>query len=333
MEHLEVLAAYPDDCRPLDVEPLGSAGGFSGASFWRVHARCGTLCLRRWPQEHPPVEGLEFIQAVLWHVTREGFDLVPLPRETRRHAGYVRHAGHLWELEPWMPGAADFAEDPTAEKLTAALVTLAEFHRAAATFPLPHPPYSPSPGIEDRRRQLRRWLGGHLDEVQQAVSSQLWPELAPLASRICSLVSRRGAKILDQLDRCSNHRVALQPCICDIWHAHVLFEGPCVTGLIDFGSLGTENVAADVARLLGSLAGDDAELWKLGLGAYQSIRPLSDTELALVEAFDRSTVLMAGLNWIDWIYMQRRVFENRDAIPGRLREILGRLELLDCLRP
>ena len=111
MEHLEVLAAYPDDHQPLDVEPLGSAGGFSGASFWRVRTASETLCLRRWPQEHPSTDRLEFIQAVLWHVTREGFAAVPLPRETRRHSGYVRHGGYLWELEPWMPGEADFDRD------------------------------------------------------------------------------------------------------------------------------------------------------------------------------------------------------------------------------
>ncbi len=134
-EHLDVLAAYPDDCRPKSIRALGSAGGFSGARFWRIEAPSGTLCLRRWPKEYPSTQRLEFIQAVLWHVVREGFTLAPLPRETRSRKGYVRHGGHLWELAPWMPGEADFHEAPTLDRLQAAMHSLAEFHLAAASFP------------------------------------------------------------------------------------------------------------------------------------------------------------------------------------------------------
>jgi len=326
MEHLDVLSAYPDDCRPTAVESLGAAGGFSGARFWRLHTPSGTLCLRRWPRENPSPERLEFIQAVLWHVTREGFSLVPLPRETRRHAGYVHRRGFLWELAPWMPGEADFRTNPTEEKLKAALVALAEFHRAAATFPLPHPAASPSPGIHDRCRRLRKWISGDLARLAEAIEPGFCPELEERARRICRLAPALAGNVLALLDRSSGRGVSLQPCICDVWHDHVLFEGDRVSGLIDFGALRSENVAADVARLLGSMARDDPHLRQMGLDAYRSVRPLSETELLLTEAFDRSTVLMAALNWVDWIYRQRRVFESHAAIPGRLDETILRLE-------
>ena len=329
MDPLEVLAAYPEDCQPTRVEPLGAAGGFSGARFWKIQTPSATFCLRRWPKEHPSHDGLEFIQAVLWHVTREGFNLVPLPRETRLHGGYVRHGGYFWELAPWMPGVADFRENPTAEKLTAAMVALAEFHLAAATFPLPDLPESRSPGIESRLRQLERWMSGDLGDLRAAIVPGLWPDLESQAHEICSLAGGVAGEILSKLNGCSSFRISLQPCIRDVWHAHVLFDGARVSGLVDFGSLRAENVAADVARLLGSLAQDDGDSWRLGLEAYQSIRPLSETELRLVEAFDLSTVLMAGLNWIDWIYRQRRVFESQNAIPRRLDEMIFRLQRLD----
>src|SRR5262245_36830825 len=108
-----VIAAYPAPCQPREVEYLDAAGGFSGARFWRLATACGTLCLRCWPPEHPSQERLEFIQAILWRVQQEGFRLVPLPLETLRHAGYVRHDGHLWELTPWMPGRADYRTSPS----------------------------------------------------------------------------------------------------------------------------------------------------------------------------------------------------------------------------
>jgi len=328
LEPLNVLEAYPEDCRSDELELLGAAGGFSGARFWRVSSRAGLLCLRRWPREHPSAERLEFIQAVLWHVVREGFELVPLPLSTRLHKGYVRHEGHLWELAPWMPGKADFREHPTDKKLAAAMVALARFHRAAAAFPLPNPPHSRSPGIHDRLTQLQSWVDGDLDRLAEAVEPGYWPDVEERAATLFQLVPQAAGAVLGRLKASMQYRVSLQPCIRDVWHKHVLFEGGRVSGLVDFGSMGAENVAADVARLLGSMARDDPHLWRVGLDAYTSVRPLSEAELSLMSAFDSSTVLMAGLNWIDWIYRQRRVFDNRDAVLQRLDDIISRLEHL-----
>ncbi|NQT17852.1 MAG: phosphotransferase [Planctomycetes bacterium] len=247
LQPLSVLAAYSDDCRPSRVEWLGSAGGFSGARFWRLQSRKGPLCLRCWPQEHPAADGLEFIQAVLWHVVHEGFDQVPLPLSTRQNKGYVSHGGHFWELAPWMPGEADFTEQPTDAKLHAAMVALAQFHRAAETFPLPHPPGSPSPGIRDRVRQLQTWISGDLERLVDAIAPGLWPDFEDRAAAILQLVPQAAGKVLALLHASVDHRVSLQPCIRDVWHDHVLFQRGEVSGLIDFGSMAAENVAADVA--------------------------------------------------------------------------------------
>lgn len=324
-DHLQVLAFYGEGCRPRQIEPLGSAGGFSGAQFWRVWTDSGVLCLRRWPKENPSTEGLEFIQAVLWYVAREAFTLVPLPLENRRFGGYVRHAGHLWELAPWMPGEADFCQEPNERKLRAAMVALAQFHRAAATFPLPAESLSRSPGICDRLARLKGWMSGDLDRLAAAIEPGHWPEMADRGQRILGLFPMAAGRVLELLARSARHQVELQPCIRDIWHDHVLYEGTEVSGLIDFGSMGPENVAADVARLLGSMAGDDAPLWRTGLESYQALRPLSDAESELVRAFDQSTVLMGGLNWLDWIYRQRRQFEQPTVVLDRVDGILLRL--------
>ena len=171
-DHLLVLAAYPDDCRPTQVEDLGAAGGFSGARFWRVQSACGTLCLRRWPREYPPRERLEFIQAVLWHINREGFALIPVPRATGAGRGFVTHRGHFWELSPWLPGVADFAANPSRARLQAAMQALAQLHVAAATFPLPQRgTEAPSPGIEQRLTKLRSWLDGGFNQLAAAIGS------------------------------------------------------------------------------------------------------------------------------------------------------------------
>lgn len=327
-DHLQVLSYYGDDCRPREIESLGSAGGFSGARFWRVSTDSGTLCLRRWPKKSPTTEGLEFIQAVLWYVAREGFALVPLPLENRRFGGYVRHGGHLWELAPWMPGEADFCRSPSRGKLRAAMVALAEFHRAAATFPLPAESLSQSLGICDRLARLQRWTSGDLECLAAAIEPGIWPELAERGQRILGLFPAAARRVLGLLTRSARHEVELQPCIRDIWHDHVLYQGPRVSALIDFGSMHPENVAADIARLLGSMAGDNEALWDAGLDAYQDLRPLSPAEAELVWAFDRSTVLMAGLNWLDWVFRQGRQFEHPHAVLERVDGIIPRLAVL-----
>jgi len=330
-EYTPVLQAYPSDCQPQGVTFLDAAGGFSGARLWRLETPRGPACLRRWPVEQL-AERLEFIQAVLWHVDQEGFHLISVPWETSERAGYVRHDGFLWELSPWMPGTADYEREPSLPKLEAALVALAQFHGAADSFPLPDTRRVTSPGISERRERLREWMAGGSQRLAAAVGATQpggsWPELDLRARELLQFFPRASHKVAPLLESAAELRVGLQPCIRDIWHDHVLFIGQEVSGLIDFGAMRTENVAADVARLLGSLAGDDEADWNAGLEAYQSLAPLSEAERQLVTAFDRSTVLMAGLQWLEWIYVEGRRFADRNGVLKRLDAHLCRLATL-----
>ncbi len=323
-----ILQLYPEDCRPLTVAQVRSPLSFSGASLWKIEAPRGPLCLRLWPREHPTPERLEFLQAVLWHVNQEGFDRIPVPLETRHKHGFIRHAGHLWELSPWLPGQADYRAHPTRPRLYNAMRALASFHEAAGTFPLPENGPIGSPGISDRVLRLQGLLGGRLTELRQALGTGPFPEIAQRGRRLIEIAMRHGPGVLIALEMASGLDVTLQPCIRDVWHAHILFEGDEVTGLVDFGALRPDNVATDVARLLGSLARDDVTDWQYGLTAYQSIRRLSRNEHSLVLAFDRSTVLMGGLQWLEWIYLEGKQFPDVAAISVRLDEFLARLEHL-----
>jgi homoserine kinase type II len=329
-DYRPVLEHYPALGQVLRCEFLASAGGFSGALLWRLTTSAGSFCLRRWPSEHPTEERLQFIQAVLWHVQQEGFRQVPLPIETRRLAGYVPHAGHLWEIAPWMPGKADYHANPSPARLAAAMQTLARFHAAAASFPLPDAAQAPSPGIQSRLEQLRGLLGGELDRLNSAVEREirLWPDVAALWPRQRDLFRGAADRVLAVLIRAAKLRVSLSPCIRDIWHDHVLFEGDQVTALIDFGALRVENVAADFARLVGSLVGDDRAAWRQARAAYETVRRLSESEDLLIEAFDQSGVLMSGMSWMQWVFLKGRKFANREAILARVEANLERMSHL-----
>ncbi|HEX7446235.1 MAG TPA: phosphotransferase [Pirellulales bacterium] len=322
-----VLAAYPPDCQPRPSEAQAWSGGFSGARLWRLHTPRGSLCLRRWPAGQSRSQ-LEFIQAVLWHVVQEGFSLAPLPLETRRHAGYVEEAGHLWEVTPWMPGEASYRVAPSPARLRAAMHALAGFHLAAASFPHAEHSPAPPPGITQRLARLRAWSAEKRARLLAVISRGDWPEVADRAVRVLPLFDRAAEPVEKTLASAITLAAPLQPCIRDIWHDHVLYVGQRVSGLIDFGALRIESVAADVARLAGSLCGDDGQAWLTALQSYEEMRRLSDEEALLVTAYDRANVLLSGMNWLDWIYLEGRVFDDRAAVCQRLDENLLRLRRL-----
>jgi homoserine kinase type II len=119
----------------------------------------------------------------------------------------------------------------------------------------------------------------------------------------------------------------LRPCIRDVWHDHVLFSGQQVTGLIDFGAMRVDSIATDIARLVGSLVGDDRRGRRLAIAAYQTINALTRDEERMIGVLDLSTQVIAGLNWVRWLSVENRTFPNPSAMAERIRKILGRLKL------
>ncbi|MDA1050785.1 MAG: phosphotransferase [Planctomycetota bacterium] len=315
------LRCYPS-VEVRQVHPLGGAGGFSGAAFWKVETGDRPLCLRRWPQEHPGRTQLQAIHDVLCHVSANGFAKLPIPFRSRDGGTFVSLAGHFWELAHWLPGKADFHQQPTSRRLDAALTALAQFHRCAESFELR---VGPPPGIVSRREHLERLCAGGASELRRAVSALAWPEFQQRAVAILHRFNELASNTRPLLEPASRLSVPLQPCIRDIWHDHVLFEEDEVSGFVDFGAMRTDHVACDISRLLGSLVGGDREGWQQGLAAYQALRHLSADDLMLVDAYDRSTVLLSGMNWARWIAVEGRKFDDHKRVWERMDEIIGRM--------
>lgn len=338
---LDVLAAYPSDCQPRACEDRGGAGGFSGARLWRLSTPRGMLCLRRWPVEHPSRERLVWIQSIVGLAAASGFRLLPLPVSTRQGDGFVAYDGHLWEVTPWMPGRADFDANPSPERLGAAMVALAQYHRATESAPGPpggrRKGDGESPGLRERLAMANQLTHGGLEALQRAVETnrRVWPELADRVAVMLDAVARRLRGLCSELIEVSNLRVPLQPCLRDIWHDHVLFEADQVTGIIDVGSMRMETVTGDIARLLGSLSPHLQSMasadrchnaWKTGIEAYESIRRLSDVERRLIPVFDQAQRLLSGINWAKWVFVEQRSFSDPAAVVRRMDNILRALE-------
>ena len=134
-------------------------------------------------------------------------------------------------------------------------------------------------------------------------------------------VRRQLSVFVSTLFRC-------QPCLRDVWHDHLLWTGSQVTGLIDPGSARIDNVAIDVARLLGSLVEDDAQGWERGLEAYERAEGLSLEETGLVTVLDQSGVLLAGAVWVERLADGTVAKGSAVRVRRRLEEVVQRMRAL-----
>jgi len=299
-----------------------------------VEAAAGNFCLRGQSQETLSIDRLQYIQAVLWQSIYEGFDLVPLPLETREHKGIVECGGRLWELLPWLEGhKIDSFEKVDSTQVVSAMLALAQFHEVTSTFPLPNEPLGLSPAIQKHFARWKSWAGGEIHELANRIRS--WQretsdlqasdfqegELIRESLVLLDHFLVFGGEAMTMLARGGRLPVPIQPVIGNVSRRHLLYDEAGLCGIIDFKELGADSVSLDIASLLGSLAGNDPKLWSYGLKAYRSLRPLNDEELYLMMAFDFAEMILVGLEWLNLLFFKRREFrrEQKQAILDRLR--------------
>lgn len=329
-----LLGRYPAHYAANDAAPARRFEGFSGARVWRAETSAGPCALRATNPSHVDPARLAGLHRLIAHLRDCGVAQVPAPIHTLSGATFFEDDGAHWQLEPWMPGSADFWKRPTPERLRAALECLARVHIAAGRFD-PHSDEAnwffrdssaASPGLAERLRGLKGWDQSRRQLVRQRLESSADREFADPGMRFLEAFARWAPRLAADLELAAATRVPLQPCLRDVWHDHILYSGDAVTGLIDLHAARSDSVATDLARLLGSLVLNDRQGWETGLAAYQRIRPLSLDELALVGLFDRSSVLLSGMTWLDWICIQRREFSDRTKVLSRVKAIVRRFD-------
>lgn len=332
-----VLGHFVPQVVPLRMTWLGNSGGFSGAWIWRVATEFGDFALRRWPNPAPPEPRIRGLHRLLAYLRREGLDCLSVPLSGREGTSVVHAGGHLWQLEPWLPGAADFSLHPRPERLCAAMRTLARWHLAAERYRpdvesaewFGSQARQKSPAVRERLQTLDR-ITRTLPALEAAISASPLSPLRDAARRILHAIRLGRSMVETQLNALRETEFRIQPCLRDVWHDHLLYTEDRVTGIIDPSACRADHVACDLSRLIGSLVGNDRDKWDLALTEYQRYRPLTAVEVQLVDALDRSGVLLSGWTWLEWIYVERREFVDTNAVLQRMNLILGRMEgLLD----
>ena len=319
----EVLSQYGCIRAKSGLTNLGNGGGFSGARIWRGESALGDICLRAWPPGGINSDRLADVHRLMKVAKAAGLSYVPALLNADDGASYVDYAGRLWEVSSWMPGRADFRERPSDKRLEAAVIALAHVHEV----------WSPSsrqvaccPAIARRIDCLREWRSLIASGWRPRFGSETDDPVTWWAKRAWLLLNKQVQSLANLLSPWTRGSFICQPCLCDIWHDHVLFQDQVVTGIIDFGGLKEDHVATDLARLLGSLVGDDQEARRKGFDAYSRIRKLSEEEESLAQVLDVSGTILGLANWLIWLFRDGRQFHDHRAVAERISELVRRAE-------
>ena len=299
---------------------LGGAGGLSGSELWRVESASGPLMVRAWPTSGPEPSTLSRIHRWLSQASR--LNILPIPLPNRIRTTWVEVQGRLWELTPFLPGEADLGRPPTDAHLASMFRTLAAFHNELGSETI----QGPSPGLVARRDEVRRLIGGEFDRFQTALERWLDDPLAKLASSWLGQARRIGPRLVAPLAQAAVRSLTLQPCIRDVRPDHFLFEGDILTGLVDFGAMGIDTVATDLARLLGETVGRAEGLRRIAFEAYETSRPITEVESALLDNFEAANALLGGARWVRRHFIDHRRSLDPDAVARGLSRALARLE-------
>lgn len=311
------------------IRSLGNAGGFSGARFWRIESDGSSLVLRRWPESATDsMSRIRWSHDVLREANNHGCQFVPVPLKASSGESLVFHDTALWQLEPWMPGAADFGRSPTPCRLKNVIKALATFHRSVQHLDFARE--TPA-SLAGRTERLRFWFVDDrfteaFSNLQIQVSGH--PALSGVGESICRQFQLVAKFVEQDLARTCDTSVDIQPVIADVWHDHVLLTGDEVTGIVDFGAMKRDSVSLDLGRLIGSLVGDDQTGWNAAVDAYRSIRPLAEAEVWIARILDFSGTVLAGLNWLNWICVENRQFGPADVVFNRIQRIGLRMETM-----
>ena len=266
-------------------------------------------------------------RSIDWLSLAVGLGYIPGPIPDRAGRTLQEHDGRFWELAPWMAGTADPSRPPATGRLRSAFAALATLHQRLSAERQP----GVSPGLGHRYHAIVQLLQGGLDQIEQAVGLWSGPgeaESRDAAMRWVALARLVAPWLREPLHNAAGRVLSLQPCLRDARPEHFLFQGDGLSGLVDFGAMGFECVAGDLARLMGEWLDGDRIARSEALDAYEQVRPLDITENSVIAAFESSSALLIGEHWIRWHFLEGRRFDDKQAVTQGITRGLERLAQL-----
>ncbi len=327
---MAVLEHYSPPFQPLSpIQRLGNAGGTSGALLWKYRSPAGEMVLRAWPEVWQPPARWQLERTHGWLEAMADLDQVPVAVPVRQRDGrtLLHQAGRFWELAPWLPGCPDLDTPPAQARVCSAFGALGRLHRRISA----QSERKASPGLRLRISEIEALAGRGLDELAALLERSPADALAGPGLRWVGLARAAIPGLLPSLRDAARLEVPLQPVLRDARPEHFLFEGEMLTGVIDFGAMGIDSVATDLARLIGAWIPPGLPLRGLALEAYRQVRPLDPSEVVLVAAIESAGDLLIAGHWLRWHFLDRTRFEDPDAVGRGVLRGLARLERRLCV--
>ncbi|MGB7324316.1 MAG: phosphotransferase [Rubripirellula sp.] len=282
--------------------------GLSEAMIWKCQTPVGLACLRAWPPNHIPpnhfgLDRLSVIHQAMQQLSEAQVGFTPRLYCTSRQENVASDGRRFWELTTWLPGRADYLQQPSDTKLLSAMRALATVHTAWAI--AAHRAISPT--LQDRKQRLSDSLSSvsEVENVAHGIHGN--DRLRWLARETCQALRRHGPNLsveLSQLESSAIVHYALR----DIWSDHVLFTDETVTGIVDFGAVRIDEPTTDLVRLLSTMEPMDMKRQEIGLAAYEGFRGVV-VDRRRFAILQRVAMLLSAMQWIEWLVVERRQFD------------------------
>ena len=321
--YLELL--QPNKARPIERV----LGGLSSSPIFRCIIETGEnstvhACLKGTPASPQNFERLQLAEKAISSANKHEPRVLPSTLPPSTHPFAIRADELYWQLSQWMPGKANYLEQPSDKKLRNAVSTLAQLHVVWAKSPnaghLGPIDYT-SPAMDDRIRMLEALTQQSLLDFGRPANLRE----EDLARRTSLQLVRLGKEWLEQLLFHRKQPIKLHTVLRDIWSDHVLFVDEAVSGIIDLGAIRIDEPATDVARLIGSLEPNSPARWRMALETYRHINPSVSFER--VALLDKVSCLLSAVQWYRWLIAERRQFHSpATVLLNRWELFLSRLE-------
>jgi hypothetical protein len=332
----------------LDAIP----GGFSGAALFRVNADAGTFAVKLSPKAEGLLEATVARHRVIEAIASNG-ERSLFPRLARDAGG-----ASLWLLTcgagTFVAEARDWLEDSRPQtaialvtpdeipgsagssvEVASAFELLARFHAAARDVVLPRPEatylQATTPLPERYSQEWRQALRMNLDAIS-AETHRLPLDLRETAREYLARLPARGARISDALGKLPGSPPAMRLCLRDSHRNNIAYREGVAAAFFDWDALRYDLRIGDYARLAASFGLNAVEAGTRIVSALQEASPadeLTAWESAALAPLLATQVWLPPLNWMKWLLVENRTFDEPAAALERLRETLN----LSILRP
>lgn len=319
-----VIVNLPLELKPLKTpSPFQTTNGWSGAYFWRWESVRGPLILKIWPEDGPTAHEHQARHHHLLSI-RNFTPQIALPL-----ADIHQNTLHPWtmsrwaELMPWIDGTP-VLDSPTTTQLNEVVHALGRLHFQWESINKSF--MSHSTAVSERLEKLVQLRAGRILETELPARLLQAPDFIRDRFQTIRELSR---KLLDQaiaslqpLQRC---QFPCQLVLRDPRPDHFLFINDKLNGIIDFGTIGMESVAVDLARLLNDWFPSNKPRFNSAIDIYRSLHSLSESEILLVHALACSGSILGGLAWIDLHFRKNRSLGREDQFVKSVDHAIDRL--------